>query len=153
MRKYQKLDIEGAILDEEQLKKHMEKIAIQHTLKSKSDKNTYPIPQMLTNYGLIKSTYNLLNEHIKLGINIHPAGEWLLDNFYIISESGKNIIKKSVNGKNKVYEGIIEEAGKDHLIIRDNTNNLWYLIRILYLNYVEFMEPIIYSHAYSEKTY
>lgn len=55
--------------------------------------------------------------------------------------------------QNKVYEGIIEEAGKDHLIIRDNTNNLWYLIRIIYLNYVEFMEPIIYSHSYSEKTY
>lgn len=51
MRKYQKLDIEGAILDEEQLKKHMEKIAIQHTLKSKSDKNTYPIPQMLQTMG------------------------------------------------------------------------------------------------------
>ena len=55
--------------------------------------------------------------------------------------------------QNKVYEGIIEEAGKDHLIIRNNTNNLWYLIRIIYLNYVEFMEPIIYSHAYSDKTY
>ena len=55
--------------------------------------------------------------------------------------------------QNKVYEGIIEEAGKDHLIIYDNANNLWYLIRILYLNYVEFMEPIIYSHAYSDKTY
>ena len=52
-----------------------------------------------------------------------------------------------------VYEGIIEEAGRDHLIIRDNTNNLWYLIRIIYLNYVEFMEPIIYSHSFSEKTY
>ena len=94
MRKYQKLDIEGAILDEEQLKKHMEKIAIQHTLKSKSDKNTYPIPQMLTNYGLIKSTYNLLNEHIKLGINIHPAGEWILDNFYIVEESVRQIEKE-----------------------------------------------------------
>ena len=56
LKKYQKLDIEGAILDEEQLKKHMEKIAIQHTLKQKSDKSTYPIPQMLTNYLLIKST-------------------------------------------------------------------------------------------------
>lgn len=55
--------------------------------------------------------------------------------------------------QNKIYEGIIEEAGKDHLIIYDNTNNLWYLIRIIYLNYVEFMEPIIYSHAYSDKTY
>ncbi len=55
--------------------------------------------------------------------------------------------------QNKVYEGIIEEAGKDHLIIRDNINDVWYLIRIIYLNYVEFMEPIIYSHSFSEKTY
>ena len=55
--------------------------------------------------------------------------------------------------QNKVYEGIIEEAGKDHLIISYNTNNLWYLIRIIYLNYVEFMEPIIYSHSFSDKTY
>ena len=106
MKKYQKLDIEGAILDEEQLKKHMEKIAIQHTLKSKSDKNTYPIPQMLTNYGLIKSTYNLLNEHIKLGINIHPAGEWILDNFYIIEESVRQIEKEITLKKYTNFVGI-----------------------------------------------
>lgn len=55
--------------------------------------------------------------------------------------------------QNKIYEGIIEEAGRDHLIIKDNVSGTWYLIRIIYLNYVEFMEPIIYSHAYSEKTY
>ena len=55
--------------------------------------------------------------------------------------------------QNKVYEGVIEEAGKDHLIIRDPLNNNWYLIRIIYLNYVEFMEPITYSHSYSDKTY
>lgn len=59
----------------------------------------------------------------------------------------------SSSWQNKVYEGIIEEAGRDHLIIRDNLNNLWYLIRIIYLDYVEFMEPIVYSHSYSEKTY
>lgn len=35
--------------------------------------------------------YNLLNEHIKLGIDIHPAGEWLLDNYYIIEERVKQI--------------------------------------------------------------
>ena len=51
--------------------------------------------------------------------------------------------------QNKVYEGIIEEAGKDHLIIKDNVSGTWYLIRIIYLNYVEFMEPINYSKAYS----
>jgi spore germination protein Q len=55
--------------------------------------------------------------------------------------------------QNKIYTGIIEEAGKDHLIIKDSTTGNWYLIRLIYLNYVEFMEPIIYSHSFSEKTY
>ena len=94
LKKYQKLNIEGAILDEEQLKKHLEKIAMQHILKSKSNKSTYPIPQLLDNYVKIKNVYNLLNEHIKLGINIHPAGEWILDNFYIIEESVRQIEKE-----------------------------------------------------------
>ena len=59
----------------------------------------------------------------------------------------------STEWKNKVFTGLIEEAGKDHLIIKDVTTGKWYLIRILYLDYVEFMEPINYSHAYSEKTF
>ena len=106
MKKYQKLEIEGAILDEEQLKAHMEKIAIQHTLKSKSNKSTYPIPQMLENYAKIKSVYNLLNEHIKLGISIHPAGEWILDNFYIVEESVRQIEKEMTVKKYTNFVGI-----------------------------------------------
>ena len=47
--------------------------------------------------------------------------------------------------QNKVYEGIIEAAGKDHIIIKDSMNT-WYLIRIIYLNYVEFDEPISYQY-------
>ena len=53
--------------------------------------------------------------------------------------------------KDKVFTGTIEQAGKDHLIIKDVTNGNWYLIRLLYLNYVEFMEPINYLNIYSEK--
>ena len=55
--------------------------------------------------------------------------------------------------QNKIYSGVIEEAGRDHLIISDPENGHWYLIRLIYLNYVEFMEPVKYSHSYSEKTY
>lgn len=55
--------------------------------------------------------------------------------------------------QNKVYTGIIEEAGRDHLIISDPVTGYWYLIRMIYLDYVEFMEKINYSHAYSDKTY
>lgn len=55
--------------------------------------------------------------------------------------------------RDKVYSGIIEEAGRDHLIISDPVNGNWYLLRMIYLDYVEFMEKINYSHNYSEKTF
>ena len=55
--------------------------------------------------------------------------------------------------RDKVYSGIIEEAGRDHLIISDPVNGNWYMLRMIYLDYVEFMEKINYSHDYSEKTF
>ena len=106
MKKYQKLDIEGAILDEEQLKKHLEKMAMQHTLRIKSSKSSYPIPFLLENYIKIKNVYNLLNEHIKIGISIHPAGEWILDNFYILEESVRQIEKEITLKKYTNFVGI-----------------------------------------------
>ncbi len=85
------LQIDGAILDKYQLEKHLENIAITHNLKEKSDKNTYPVPRMIENYEVIKTVYNLLNKNLKQDITIHPAGEWLLDNFYIIEQAVKEI--------------------------------------------------------------
>ncbi len=106
MKKYQNLNIESAILDEEQLKKQLEKIGMQYSLKHKSNKSTYPIPKLLENYGMIKNVYNLLNEHIKLGISIHPAGEWILDNFYIIEEAVRQIEKEITIKKYTNFVGI-----------------------------------------------
>ena len=74
------LKINGSILDKQQLEIHLQKIASSHNLLNKTQKNTYPIPHMLENFKVIQQVYNLLNEHLKLGIGIHPAGEWLLDN-------------------------------------------------------------------------
>ena len=59
----------------------------------------------------------------------------------------------SVEWKDKIYDGIIEEAGRDHLILSDPTTGKWFLIRLIYLNYVEFDDRINYSHSYSEKTF
>lgn len=55
--------------------------------------------------------------------------------------------------RDKVYSGIIEEAGRDHLIISDPNTGKWFLILMIYLNYVEFNERINYSHSYSDKTF
>lgn len=87
------LNIKGAVLDREQLKNYLENIAADHTLKNKSEKETYPIPRMLDNFEYITKTYDILNQHLKLGINIHQAGEWLLDNYYIIEETVKEVRK------------------------------------------------------------
>ncbi len=100
------LKLNGALLDKEQLQKHLEKIAVSHNLNNKSNKNTYPIPQMLQNFEFIKEVYKLLNEHVKLGITIHPAGEWLLDNFYIIEETVKQVEKELTVKKYTNFIGI-----------------------------------------------
>lgn len=55
--------------------------------------------------------------------------------------------------RDKVYSGTIEEAGRDHLIITDPSTGKWFLIKMIYLDYVEFDEKINYSHSYSEKTF
>ena len=49
---------------------------------------------------------NCCGEHIKLGIEIHPAGEWLLDNFYILEETYKTVIKDMTLKKYKNFLGI-----------------------------------------------
>lgn len=71
----------------------MQKLASDHVLKRKSNKTTYPVPRVKENYEYIYMVFKLLNEHIKIGIPIHPAGEWVLDNFYIIEKTVKTIIK------------------------------------------------------------
>ena len=53
--------------------------------------------------------------------------------------------------RDKVYSGIIEEAGRDHLIISDPSSGKWYMILMIYLNYVEFEENINYSPDFTLK--
>ena len=55
--------------------------------------------------------------------------------------------------RNKIFEGVIQEAGRDHLILSNPNNGEWYLILMIYLNYVTFTERITYSHDFSEKTF
>lgn len=90
---YKVLKQNGALLSQIELENHLQKVASNHNLQNKSQKNTYPIPRLKENFELITDVYHLLNEHIELKIPIHPAGEWLLDNYYVIEESVKSIQK------------------------------------------------------------
>ncbi len=93
---YKILNTKEIVLDKKLLKEYLAKFAADSIIKDKSDINTYPIPRVLDNFEYISLIYTLLNQHVKLGIPIHPAGEWLLDNYYLIENTVK-ILQKTLS--------------------------------------------------------
>ena len=53
------------------------------------------------------------------------------------------------NWKDKVFTGIIEQSGRDHIILSDPTNGVWYLLLMIYIDYVTFEEKINYELDFS----
>ena len=83
----------------------------------------------LESFKRIQEVYQILNEHVKLGISIHPAGEWLLDNLYIIEETVKQIQKELTLKKytNFAVVNIDDEYG-ENLLKRINFSYVTYSI-------------------------
>ena len=54
----------------------------------------------------------------------------------------------SVEWQDRVFDGIIEQAGKDHVIVSNPQTGEWYLILIIYLDFVTFEEPINYNKQF-----
>jgi spore germination protein Q len=48
----------------------------------------------------------------------------------------------------KIFKGIIEAAGRDHIIISDPSTGMRYLLLTLNLDYVTFDEPIAYEYPF-----
>ena len=54
----------------------------------------------------------------------------------------------SLEWRDRVFSGIIEQSGKDHIIISDPTTGKWYLLLLIYLDYVDFDEKINYIKSF-----
>jgi len=50
----------------------------------------------------------------------------------------------SLNWKDKIFDGSIEQAGRDHLVM-SLEDGRWVLVPMIYLDYVEFDEKIVYK--------
>ena len=113
------LNTKDAVLNKQDLEKYLEKLASDNIVKENSDKNTFPIPRVRDNCKYISLVYTLLNEHIKLGIPIHPAGEWILDNFYLIEKTVK-IIEKDITLRKYVKFPGLAEGGFARIFVLAN---------------------------------
>lgn len=54
--------------------------------------------------------------------------------------------------RDKVFTGVIEQSGRDHIILSDSATGNWYLLLIIYLDYIEFNEKINTSGEFYPQT-
>ena len=58
----------------------------------------------------------------------------------------------SKDGNTKLFKGIVEAAGRDHVILSDPQTGMRYLLPLIYLDYVTFDEEIEYSYPINGST-
>ena len=54
----------------------------------------------------------------------------------------------AIEWKDKIFTGIIEQSGKDHIILSDPNTGHWYLLLLIYVDYIKFDEYINTSEAF-----
>lgn len=50
----------------------------------------------------------------------------------------------------KIFKGELLEAGKDHIVLKDNQTGITYLLLTIYLSYVTFSEDLEYEYPFGE---
>lgn len=54
----------------------------------------------------------------------------------------------SIEWQDRVFDGIIEQSGKDHIILRDPKSGTWELLLMIYVDFITFDEKINYSESF-----
>ena len=106
----------------------------------------YPTPVFIND--LERDTYNPIIEDNNSNYNL------VSEQSYIENILRNNIGKKvrvhasfsdSIEWRDRVFTGIIEHAGRDNLVLNDKENDKYYLILMIYVDFVEFDEEITYA--------
>jgi spore germination protein Q len=57
----------------------------------------------------------------------------------------------STEWRDKSFSGIVEESGRDHIILSDPATGKWYLLLMIYVDYIQFDEKINYITNFQPK--
>jgi len=106
--------------------------------------NTIPNQQTVPSYDTSQKNNMMYN-------NI-PAEQSYIENILRLNR-GKMArfhvtVPGSVEWQDRVFVGIIEQAGRDHIIVSNPNTGEWYLILMIYLDFVSFEEPINYNKEF-----
>ena len=87
--------------------------------------------------------------------NYIPNENTYIENTLRLNKGKKVCIHQTFPNTNaeSTFIGIIEECGKDHIILSDPNTGNWYLLLIIYLTYIDFEEEVKTSKQfYSSST-
>ncbi|MHB1687984.1 MAG: GH36-type glycosyl hydrolase domain-containing protein [Ignavibacteriaceae bacterium] len=89
--------LRSELFSADQMEQHGRTLASSHTLGSQRTPDRHLLSRLAENEIFLFEVHNLLTETVKANHQITPAGEWLLDNFYLIEEqirTGKRHLPK-----------------------------------------------------------
>ncbi|MDR3609457.1 MAG: glucoamylase family protein [Ignavibacteriaceae bacterium] len=78
--------LRSELLSADQMEQHGKTLANRHVLSSLASPDQQLLVRLAENEIFLIEVHNLLTETVKSGNQVTPAGEWLLDNFYLIEE-------------------------------------------------------------------
>ena len=78
--------LRSELFSADQMEQHGKTLANKHTLSSLDSPDQQLLVRLAENEIFLIEVHNLLTETVKSGNQVTPAGEWLLDNFYLIEE-------------------------------------------------------------------
>lgn len=109
--------------------------------------NTVPNQQTVPSYEQAQTNWNYNNI---------PAEQSYVENILRLNRGKKAkfhvTVPGSVEWQDRVFEGIVEQAGRDHIIVSNPTTGEWYLILMIYLDFVTFDEPVNYNKEFYIQT-
>lgn len=106
------------------------------------------------NNGYNRETNDLYQEHYgnMIHSNNYTRGydsEKYIDNILRMNIGKKVVVSTAMptgtGMENKNFDGIVEDVGRDYLVISNPKNGEWSLILLIYITYITSVEPIKYN--------
>ena len=115
--------------------------------------NYYTPPNLSTQNGKSYPTYDQTqNTNAMYNIGLPIDEQSYIENILRLNRGKKARFHITVPGslkwQDRVFDGIIEQSGKDHIIVSNPNTGEWYLILMIYLDFVTFEEPINYNKEF-----
>lgn len=111
--------------------------------------NQYPNTSGLPNQQAMPTYDQTGNPNAMYNSGLIPDEQSYIENILRLNRGKKARFHITVPGSNewqdRVFDGIIEQSGKDHIIVSNPNTGEWYLILMIYLDFVTFEEPINYK--------